>query len=612
MSSRYDHLSREELSRLLEARDRRDATRFGLVWEANEIERDRAINSDFVALDLVPELSVGPGPWRNLIIEGDNFDALRHLRMTYAGEVKCILIDPPYNTGSNDFVYNDRFMDENDSWRFSTWIEFLYQRLSIARDLLREDGVMLVCINDDNRSKLEMLLDKVMPGRRVGSFAWRTRSGARVSKNHFLSVDHEHLLCYANKNFSFAGSAKSFADYSNPDNDPRGDWANFNLTKGQSYKERPRSFYPLQNPKTGIWYPCNPDRVWAFSSATKVKEGQRLQGLSMEEVIAQEKVLWPKDDRVVIYSSIEDLDAAIEAGAAPRHIRKGLPDLEFWVGKKIGYGMPRYKMHRRELDTSNNPLSTWISTPNSDETEAFQGDTVETMVSGFTAEGATLLSAMLGTKEFSYSKPLSLVKSLIQQCTSKEDIVVDFFAGSGTTAHAVLAQNAADDQNRRFIMVSSTEATASKPDINICRDICQRRVSAAINGYSFATKQGLKAVAGLGGDFAYMRCRRIKPGRLLDIEHAQVWTALQMLHLDKLTTYADAPFLSAGDESQLVVYIPRFTPDCIPALRRAVKPCLSAVIYSWQPESLRQKVRYTHVEHAAIPESLALRFGLRA
>lgn len=90
MGQRYDDLNREELIRLLHARDQRDATRFGLVWEANEIERDKALNNNFVALDLVPNQSAGTGPWRNLIIEGDNYDALRYLRMTFAGQVKCI------------------------------------------------------------------------------------------------------------------------------------------------------------------------------------------------------------------------------------------------------------------------------------------------------------------------------------------------------------------------------------------------------------------------------------------------------------------------------------------------------------------------------------------
>jgi adenine-specific DNA-methyltransferase len=124
-AKKYDDLSKDELVRLLEARDRRDATRFGLVWEANEIERDKALNKDFVALDLDKSLCVGTGPWRYLLIEGDNFDALRYLRMTFAGTVKCILIDPPYNRGKEDFVYNDRFMSEEDLWRFSTWLEFL-------------------------------------------------------------------------------------------------------------------------------------------------------------------------------------------------------------------------------------------------------------------------------------------------------------------------------------------------------------------------------------------------------------------------------------------------------------------------------------------------------
>lgn len=609
--SKYDHLTKDELARLLEARDRRDATRFGLVWEANEIDRDKAVNSDFVALDLVPEHSVGTDPWRNLIIEGDNFDALRYLRMTHAGRVKCILIDPPYNTGTNDFVYNDRFMDANDAWRHSTWIEFLYQRLIIARDLLRQDGVLLCCINDENRSKLELLLDKVMPGRRVGSFVWRTRSGARISKNHFVSVDQEYLLCYANKDFSFAGSAKSFANYGNPDNDTRGDWANFNLTKAYSYKERPRSYYPLHNQKADIWYACNPDRVWAFSSETKIKPGQRLQGLSMEQVIREDKVLWPIDDKVAIFKSLDELLTAIDAGTAPRHIRRGIPDMEFWIGKPVGYGMPRYKMHKRELTASNDPLSTWISVPDSDEAKSLADESVETMQSGFTAEGATLVTAMLGTKNFSYPKPLSLIQSLVQQCTTGDDLVLDFFGGSGTTAHAVLAQNAEDDQTRRFIMVSSTEATEKTPEVNVCRDVCHRRIAAAVNGYSSATKQGLKTVNGLGGDFAYMRCRRIPPGRLVEIEHAQVWTALQMIHRETLRDFYATEFLHAGDDESALFYVPRFTMALVPALRKSVKETASAVIYSWQPETLRQHIRSAHVQHEAIPENLARRFGMK-
>ncbi len=403
-------------------------------------------------------------------------------------------------------------------------------------------------------------------------------------------MDHEYVLCYANSGFSFAGSAKTFADYGNPDGDPRGDWANFNLTKGQSYKDRPRSFYPLQNPNSGVWYPCNPDRVWAFSSESRIKPGQRLVGESMEEVIREQKVLWPKDDKVVTYSSMQELLAAIDAGTAPRHIRRGLPELEFWISKPIGYGMPRYKMHKSELDTTVNPLSTWFASTGQNDDFARADNSVETIEVGFTAEGASLLTAMLGTKDFSYPKPLSLAQALVQQATRPGDIVLDFFAGSGTTAHAVLAQNAGDDGGRRFILVSSTEATEKDPSRNVCRDICQRRVAKAISGYGFPTKNGLKEISGLDGDFAYLCCRRIPPGKLLEIDHAQVWTALQLIHREVLAPHAEASFLWAGDDEQGLLYVPRFRREDAAALRKQVSKSAAVILYSWQPETLRQHV----------------------
>ncbi len=191
-ASRYDHLSKDELLRLLAARDRRDATRFGLVWEANEIDRDEAINSDFVALDLVPEQSVGAEPWRNLIIEGDNFDALRALRMTHAGRVKCIYIDPPYNTGNRDFVYNDRFVDVNDSWRHSTWCEFMYQRLLLAKDLLRQDGVIFVSIDDNEIFALGMLMKRVFSEANfIANVIWQKRYGGGAAFTNMSSVSRE-------------------------------------------------------------------------------------------------------------------------------------------------------------------------------------------------------------------------------------------------------------------------------------------------------------------------------------------------------------------------------------------------------------------------------------
>jgi len=181
--------------------------------------------------------------------------------------------------------------------------------------------------------------------------------------------------------------------------------------------------------------------------------------------------------------------------------------------------------------------------------------------------------------------------------------VVDFFAGSGTTAHAVLKLNAEDNGTRRFIMVSSTEATTDEPDKNLCRDVCAKRVRRVIEGYG--------ETPGLGGGFAYLRACRVSAGRLVEIEHSQVWTALQMIHRETIEPYAKADFLTAGDDDSALIYVPRFTPKMVPSLRKAVQASAAVALYSWQPETLQQHIRARHVQHEAIPENLARRFGMK-
>ena len=238
---RYDGLTRDQLMRLLEKRDHE--RKLGLVWERNELEADQALEGEIVAATPITELHEGNSPWRNLIIEGDNYDALRWLRMTWAGRIKCIYVDPPYNTGNKDWVYNDHYFSKDDRYRHSTWLEFLYRRFSLARDLLSQDGVLLVSINDENRSKLEMLLDELFPSMRIGSFVWRTKDSSNDADRNFSSV-HEHVLAYGKKGFSFLGYELDKGKYSNPDGDLRGDYSLDPITKGHSYKERENTYYP--------------------------------------------------------------------------------------------------------------------------------------------------------------------------------------------------------------------------------------------------------------------------------------------------------------------------------------------------------------------------------
>lgn len=502
-----DKLSAPELRRLLA--EHLTSRKLGLTWERDAIAHDRALNADVVLPRLVPEWSHTPQgctAHRNLIIEGDNFDSLRLLRSTHAGKVRVIYIDPPYNTGNKDWVYNDNYVGANDRWRHSQWLEFLYQRLSLARELLTADGVILVSINDENRSRLELLMDEVFPGRRLGSIVWRTRQGSNADQQCFLSADHEHVLVYGNAGFAFNGFDKSYEMYSNIDNDPRGDWRTSDLTLGFSFKERPNLYYPLVDEKTGIHYPPNPDRIWVYASEARLKPGQTLQAKSMEEFARLGQILFPKEQRVVTWETMDELLAAIDAGDVPKSgktpiLRRDLPDLLQWVGKPVGFGRPQFKRYKADLRNQTQPLSSWI-------VPSFEEGTYEAdanLSSATNQEGARQVAQIFGDRAFNYAKPASLIKGLLSQATRPGDLVLDFFAGSGTTGQAVLELNAEDGGMRRFILCSSTEATTKEPDKNLCRDVCAERLRRVIAGYGGKTGYTLAQ----GGEFAYLQLDKL-------------------------------------------------------------------------------------------------------
>jgi adenine-specific DNA-methyltransferase len=330
LMSRLNNLSAQELRRLLV--EHLTKRKLGLTWERNAIEHDEALSADIVLPRLVPELSLTPSGaadgfvHRNLIIEGDNFDSLRLLKATYAGRVRVIYIDPPYNTGEKDWVYNDHYVGKTDRWRHSMWLEFLYQRLLLARDLLTPDGVILVSINDENRARLEMLMDEIFPRQRLGSFVWRTKdTGNDISQR--LSHVHEHVLAYANPGFVFNGKPTDRSKFRNTDKDPRGDWSAQPLTKAHSYIDRENTYYPIQNPETGLWYPCDPDRVWAYASEMGIRN--RLNGSeeaiaaaidalrsdTMEQMIRDKMIYFPpcKPDEVFLFQTKEELLNAIKS-----------------------------------------------------------------------------------------------------------------------------------------------------------------------------------------------------------------------------------------------------------------------------------------------------------
>ncbi|MDP2433679.1 MAG: site-specific DNA-methyltransferase [Pseudomonadota bacterium] len=600
--------------------------KLGLYWESSAIERDRALNADVVLprlVDVFPppppgesraardladvvgrpsrlagsSIREGAFAHRNLIIEGDNYDALRLLRATHRGKVRVIYIDPPYNTGNKDWVYNDRYVGANDRWRHSQWLEFLYRRLTLARDLLTPDGVILVSINDENRARLELLMDEVFPGRRLGSMTWRTRQGSNADQQCFLSVDHEHVLVYGNAGFSFNGFSKSYEMYGNPDNDPRGDWRTSDLTLGFSYKERPNLYYPLLDQKTGIAYPPNPDRVWVYASEARLKEGQTVQAKTMEAFIELGQILFPAEQRVETWPTLEALLAAIDAGDVPKSgktplLRRDLPNLEFWVGRPAGFGRPQFKRYKADLRNQTQPLSSWI-VPSFEE-GSYEADT--SFVSSTNQEGARVVAEIFGDRAFNYAKPLSLIKNLLRQATRPTDTILDFFAGSGTTGQAVLELNAEDGGQRRFILCSSTEATKKEPDKNLCRDVCAERMRRVIAGYGgkpgYAVEQG--------GEFAYLQLDKVEAADAhheVDLDQAFQLLAMKRLGvalpipegpIKRLGRLADCELLLCGEFNAATLQSLAAWPAQSGAARLA--------IYTLRPQTLAEKLAARGVE----------------
>jgi adenine-specific DNA-methyltransferase len=565
MADHYEDYTREQLVRLLRERDKRP--RFGLVWERDEIAHDTSINSDFVALDRDDKLSCGTGPQDNLIIEGDNFDALRYLRMTHAGRIKCIYIDPPYNTGNRDFIYNDRFVDKEDGYRHSKWLEFMYRRLELAKELLAEDGVIFVSIDDNEVSRLALLMEQVFGAKNcLAKLVWQT--DGNFDNQARFKVCHEYVLVYA---------ASENRVKAPPVIDPNTEeTAKLFLSEIRNtiVKNGPKN--PISEIHLPRGFPAD------FESGSILSRTDK----------------WPQfmSDALVVDGKLSNA-VTIKSGWANKNL----------CARFIESGFSPV------WDTKNQ-LTTFVLTgtgavENIKVRSADQSHVISVIknVGSVQASAAELLEQGI---DFSYPKPVGLIKYLMSMVVGNDFIALDFFAGSGTTAQAVLNLNREDGGNRRFILVSSTEATDEEPDKNLCRDVCAERVRRVMTGYT--DKKG-QPVEGLGGGFTYLRCRRIPTATVFrSIQHAQIWTALQLIHEVALEPYQDGLPLQMADTAQgLVIYLPKVNEAVLEDLLFAVGSTAQAVVYSWQPGLLAQRITDPRVAFEPIPAFLVQRFGGR-
>lgn len=374
----------------------------------------------------------------NMIIHGDNLLALKSLLPQYAGRVKCIYIDPPYNTGNEGWVYNDNVNDPrikkwlgevvgkegDDLSRHDKWLCMMYPRLKLLQKLLADDGAIFISIDDNEQANLKLICDEIFGSNNFqATFIWHSRQRADSRNVSMVSTDHEYVLAYGkSNNFRFKGTSIDISKYKNPDNDPRGPWASIDLSGLANAQQRPNLHYNIVDPKTGIVYPPNPNRGWS-----KSKE-------NIERMITEGRILFPKSPN----------------------------------------GRPREKKFLKDLNNKYTGFSSVLSKENS----------------GFTTDGTRILRAINLKEQFAFPKSVQLVETLINQITDENSIVLDSFAGSGTTAHAVLKANQTDGGQRKFILIEMMDYADS---------ITAERVKRVIRGYG----EGKKAVAGTGGSFSY-------------------------------------------------------------------------------------------------------------
>lgn len=346
-------------------------------------------------------LSAGDPDAGNLLVQGDNLEALKALLPYYGGQVKCVYIDPPYNTGNEGWVYNDNTnspeirawlgkvvgKESEDLSRHDKWLCMMYPRLRLLRDFLRDDRVIFVSIDDVAVHYLRILMDAIFKESNfIGQLIWKSRQNKDNRNITGVSNDHEYVLAYGNR---LRGEQRNVSQYRNPDDDPRGPWASGNMVGIATKSARPNLHYDLINPATGINYGC-PAMGWRYDRSR------------MARMIEEGRVLWPSS-----------------------------PD-----------GRPRAKNFLNELREEFTGFSSII------------GEGV------FTRNGTKAIDDIFGARKFDFAKPPELVAQLISQVAEDGDLVMDSFGGSGTTGHAVLDLNKQDEGNRRFILVEMDENIA--------------------------------------------------------------------------------------------------------------------------------------------------------
>ena len=428
MKSKYSEWSKDELIKKIKALEKH---RYGLVWEDKLEEVAELCEKELPVLHEVSEKEIKceNGLLQNVLIEGDNYHALYTLSFTHKRKVDVIYIDPPYNTGNKSWRYNNNFVDKEDRYRHSKFISFMNKRLRLAKQLLKDNGIIICAIDDYEVAALKLLLDDIFNEQnRLGTLVIVHNPRGR-NDDKFFATQHEYLLIYAkNSNNAYVGhfalNEEDKDQYKQYDDISAFSETSFIRTGNNSKRtERPNLYYP-------IYY------------------NERLNELSLDKQSGWIELL------------------PINAAGEEKTWRWGiitfleLHKTELFV-KKIKGEYKIFKKRRLKETTGKKPKTVWYD-PKYDAS----------------SNGIMILQKILGRENtFNYPKSLYAVRDILEITTNKNSIILDFFAGSGTTGHAVLELNKHDGGERQFILCTNNEN-------GICEEVCYPRIKKVIEGYN--------------------------------------------------------------------------------------------------------------------------------
>ncbi|MBR0100445.1 MAG: site-specific DNA-methyltransferase [Treponema sp.] len=431
----YDENVRNLMGYLNELTTQINGQKYGLVFEEHREKIDETLENNLPALTEEKDLFVGNGGEMNFLLEGDNLASLQLLEKTHKGKIDVIYIDPPYNTGNKDFIYDDDFVDSADSFRHSKWLSFMEKRLRIARELLSEKGVIFISIDDNEQATIKILCDEIFGENNfVGNYIWRKKYGGGQAVDYF-STEHEYICVYRKSEQMFwldetvERSSKEFNH-----SDSNGIFKTTKLAKwGNTSRreDRPTMYFPIKAPDNSDCFPIAPDG----------NDGRWRIGKKKMKILEQNKLIhWEqKENKWIPYEK------------------------EYFSGQ----------------------------------TKTIKDRSIIYDVAE-TGDGSNVLTEIFNTKDkFLNPKPVEIIVKLLKNVfyKSKPFTILDFFAGSGTTGHAVLKLNAEDGGKRKFILCTNNEN-------GICRDITYERLKTVITG---ERKDGSKYSDGLSGSLKYFK-----------------------------------------------------------------------------------------------------------